>query len=520
VTIPCASNLREGRRAQQARLGLAGGGQPPPELKAAGVRRLNASLLVQLVGAALWLALATWRLTDVPGMSMDEAWSIMSASGQVERANPLSGMSSYTAPLPILLVQLLGPEHGLLALRGASVLANGSTLVLIALLLRGLFSARALRGWALPLIATCPVWLIVMRTGIEIAMFTPLLALLGVYLFSRGTSRAVLGAGVAWGLLLYNHLIGIWVLASLALAWLVAFHGWLPRHWRPLLAGLCLGLLPRCLALLLYPDEQIAGLVRAQSFASAIADLHWLPLMFWQTLTGTTVYLRYVGRVALDVEPYWLIAPSMLLPWVSRLRSVPRHAWFVLVAVVAFGVLVTLGAPYMAVRFFVLPAIGLSVLVVVLGAGAIDRDARWAYVVRAMGILLVVGNLFYLLNDFYLPWQRRELGSRAFFLGERSPRMGSWVYLPKDELVRELLKLDPAPEQVLANASLSRPLQVLLRDTGIRVSTWEAAHNSLRSVLVDYRSGNNPRRRCVTATLGRMCFRGPTIIDSNYVLYR
>jgi hypothetical protein len=519
VTIPWASKPRETRRAEPACLAPAARGQTPPALKAARAK-LTGALVFDLLGVALWLALATWKLGDVPGMSMDEAWSIISASGQVERANPLSGMSSYTAPFPILLVQLFGPQRGLLVLRGASVLANGSMLVLIARMLRGLFSARALRGWALPLIATCPVWLIVMRTGIEIAMFTPLLSVLGLYLFSRGTSRAALGAGVAWGLLLYNHLIGIWVLGSLALAWLVAFRGWLPRHWRPALAGLCLGLLPRILALLLYEDQQIAGLVRGQSFAAATADLSWLPLMFWQTFTGTMVYLRYVGRVALQVCPYWLGALALLLPWLPRLRSIPRHAWFMLVAIVSFGVLVTLGAPYMAVRFFVLPSVGLSVLVVLLGAGAIETDARWAYLVRAVGLLLVAGNLFYVMNDFYLPWQRRELGIKAFFLGERSPRMGSWVYLPKDELVRELLQLDPAPEQVVANASLSRPLQVLLRDTGIRVSTWEAADNSLRSVLVDYRSGHNPRRRCVTASIGRMCFRGPTIIDSHFVLYR
>ena len=68
---------------------------------------------------------------------------------------------------------------------------------------------RAPRVWALPLIATSPVWLIVTRTGIEVGMFTPLLGVLGLYLLMLRTPWAAFGAGVSWGLLVYNHLIGL-----------------------------------------------------------------------------------------------------------------------------------------------------------------------------------------------------------------------------------------------------------------------------------------------------------------------
>ena len=47
------------------------------------------------------------------------------------------------------------------------------------------------------------------------------------------------------------------------------------------------------------------------------------------------------------------------------------HATFV------SAVLLTLAAPYMAVRFFVLPALGVNAALVLLGSEAIRRDAAW-----------------------------------------------------------------------------------------------------------------------------------------------
>ena len=97
------------------------------------------SRVLPWLGALAWLALTLWKLGDVPGMVMDEGWSIVSARGQWPAANPLSGMTMYSGPFPVLLLRLFGTRHGLLVLRGTSVLMSGLMLLLIARMLAGLY---------------------------------------------------------------------------------------------------------------------------------------------------------------------------------------------------------------------------------------------------------------------------------------------------------------------------------------------------------------------------------------------
>src|SRR5213596_1479598 len=98
-----------------------------------------------LLGAAVWLALVTWHLGSVPGLSMDEAWSVLSARGQWPADNPLSGMTSYAGPFPVLLLRLFGTGSSLLVLRGASVVANALMLVLLGRMLAELDPRARLR---------------------------------------------------------------------------------------------------------------------------------------------------------------------------------------------------------------------------------------------------------------------------------------------------------------------------------------------------------------------------------------
>jgi len=453
-------------------------------------------------------------------MSMDEAWTIVSARGQWPAANPLSGLTLYSGPFPVLLIRLFGSSHGLLVLRGASVLLNGLMLVCIARLLARLYPAHVLRGWALLLIATCPVWLVTMRTGIEVLMLMPFLTVLGLQLLAQRTPWAALGAGVAWGLLVYNHLIGASFPIGLGVAWLLAYRRLPPIRVLPFAAGLVLGVLPRVLALALYGTElEEGGSAAKYSLASGISDLRWLPKALWETLLGETVYLCYVGRMAVEILPYWLVSLAFLLPWLRRPWRIPRAAIFLLIASLASAALSTIVAPYMGVRFFVLPLVGFSAFLVVLGAGAIERNARYRYLVYAAALTLVGCNLFYLGANFYRPWAKRELGITRFFLGERSPSTTSWGYLPKDRLVRELLKLSPAPEQVVSNATIDRPLRALLHGTGIRACIWTEADASLRSVLVDYADHPPEPTRCLPASDGELCFQNPRVVDDYFVLY-
>jgi hypothetical protein len=477
-----------------------------------------ASRVLASIGIMLWLALVTWRLGSVPGMSLDEAWSILAARQQWVPVNPLSGMTSYSGPFPVLLLRLMGTESGVLILRAASVVANGAALLLIGVMFRRLYPGRGHAVWALPLIATSPVWLIVVRTGIEVVMFMPLLVVLGLYLFSRATRSAVLAAGFVWGLCVYNHLIGACFPLAIALAWLITYRRWPTIPLGAAILGGLLGLAPRIIAVCFY-SMPLEGTAAGYSLLAALGDVRWWPLCLWRTLQGETVYLRYVGRLAIEPWPYWILGLVFITPWVGRFSGVPRVARFALLTAVIGGLLVTLAAPYIAVRFFILPVIALTAFLVMSGAAAIERDAAWRWPIAGTALVLSLFNLFYVVNDFHRPWQRGELGITKFFLGDRSKRTGNWAYFPKDQLARELRALTPAPEQIVTVPTLERPLRVLLDGTPLRVVLASNAARELRSVFVDYLYPDSPERHCAGVAGGELCFTHRSTIAQFYVIY-
>lgn len=490
--------------------------------RAHGIWAGRAVLALQLCGALVWLALVGWRYDCVPGMSMDEGWFIAAARGEWPTQNPLSGMTGYTAQFPILILRAFGPGAGLPVLRGASIAAHSALLGVLALLLRDRFARHALAGWALPLVATCPIWLISARIGIEVTMFNALFVLAGLYFLTRGGRWWAFAGGVSWGLAVYNHLLGLWGVLAVAGAWLLVYRRWRVVPWGPALGGFAVGLAPRLLAILLYDNSHLVGTASSMSLSAAIADLRWTPRMVWESLDGRTVYLRYVGRVAKDIAPYWLAGLGVLIAWWRAWRDIPRAAWFAFAAVVLCCVITTLGAPYLESRYLLLPIIGVPLVFVALGASAIERNARWGYLVRPLAALLVAGNLYHALQNFYLPWYRHELAISSFRVGERSPWIGSWHFLPKDALAQALNELQPAPEQIVTPGSLQLPLRAMRDGPG----PWPPlvgppeANPKLRSVYLDYRASRFGPRYCTRLGKRRVCFVDPVIIDDYYVLYR
>lgn len=494
-----------------------------PSVSASSTRASIGVLAASAFGAifaALWLALATWRLDRVPGMSLDEAWSILSARGQWPPHDPLSGMTSYAGPFPVLLLEALGTEHGLLVLRVASLLANGASILLIAALWRRHGPAKRELWWALPLIASCPIWLVVPRTGIEVVMFMPFLALLGLYALTCQRRWAAFVGGLAWGLLVYNHVIGGCFVVAFAAAWRMAYRRWPLLPLAPLLTGAALGVAPRLVALVLYHDQLIDGTARGYSLRAALGDLRWVPVCLWRTLQGDTVYLRYVGRLALRPWPYWSLALAFIWPWLRRARLLPAAAWFALLATLISAFSMTLAAPYIAVRFMLLPVAGCAAFLAISGAAAIERDARWRWPISCVALLLTGLNLFYCSVNFHGPWQRDELGLTRFWLGDRSKRTGNWAYFPKQDLVQALLALQPVPQQILTVPTLERPLRVLLDGSPVRVKLPAQADASLRSVYVDYLEPDLMQPRCEEVPGGRLCFGQPEPVARHFLVYR
>jgi hypothetical protein len=483
-------------------------------------RRALSALTV--FGAGLWLLLVCWRLDSVPGMSMDEGWFISAARGKWPTANPLSGMTSYTAQFPILILRAFGSSAGLLVLRAGSIAAHAALLLVLALLLRELFTRRALAGWALPLIATSPAWLIPARIGIEVTMFNALFVMAGLYFLTRPRRLWAFAGGLSWGLAIYNHLLGVWGVLSVAGAWLLVYRRWREVPWWPLLAGLAVGLAPRVVAVLAFDNAQLVGTASSLSLPAAIADLRWTPRMIWETLHGRTVYMRYVGRVAREIAPYWVAGVAVLVPWLRSPRAIPRAACFALAAVVLCFVSTTLGAPYLESRYVLLPIIGVPLAFVLLGAGAIERDPRWGYLIRPLAALIVAGNLYYELVNFYQPWDRHELAISSYGIGDRSPAVGSWHFLPKAPLAAALSQLEPAPEQIVTPFSLQLPLEALLdgAEPQPRIVGAKGANPKLRSVYVDFRSSRFGPRYCTRLGKRKKCFVDPVIVDEYYVVYR
>jgi len=482
--------------------------------------RPRAAVLVGAVLALAWLALATWRLERVPGMSLDEAWSILSARGSWAPHDPLSGMTGYSGPFPVLLLRWLGTERGVLILRGASVVANGAAFALLGLLLRRAYPRHGHVLWMLPLIATCPVWLVVLRTGIEVVMFTPLLVVLGLYAFTLRTRRAAFVGGLAWGVLVYNHVIGGFIALAMVIAGRLAWGRW-PSSERglvvPALAGGLLGLSPRLVALSIYNDQ--IG-TQGYSLQAAIGDLRWVPICLWRTWQGDTAYLRYVGRLASPPWPYWGLAAVFVAPWLRQLRRVPAVAWFALLSGVLSAFLMTIAAPYIAVRFFIIPVTGLTAFLALLGAAAIEADARWRAPVVGTAVVLIGLNVFFVVSNFYRPWRDDELAVTTFWLGDRSKRTGNWAYLPKEVLAERLLQLEPVPEQIITVPTLERPLRVLLDGSPTRVVLPPVADRDRRSVFVDYRKPDALGPHCVEVPNGRFCFDAPATIAEYFLVYR
>jgi hypothetical protein len=491
-------------------------------IRSARQRAWLAAFVGSVLGA-LWLALATWRLESVPGMSLDEAWSILSARGLWPPHDPLSGMTSYAGPFPVLLLRWLGTDHGIGILRGASVIANAATLLLLGALVRRAYPRGRHLLWLLPMIATCPVWLVVMRTGIEVVMFTPLLTMLGLYSFSLRTRASTFAGGFVWGLLVYNHLIGACIVLGVVLAWRLSWGCWPLREPRLIaiaLAGALLGLAPRLVALALFNDQLSDGVPQGYSLRAALGDLRWVPICLWRTWQGDTVYLRYVGRLASPPWPYWSLGVVFIAPWLRRVRQVPAVAWFALLSSLLAALLMTFAAPYIAVRFMLLPVAGLTACLGLLGAAAIEADRRWRAPIVGAAVALVSLNVFFYIANFYRPWRDDQLAWTTFWLGDRSKRTGNWAYFPKEDLARQLLELQPLPEQVLTIPTLERPLRVLLDGSAIRVVLPTAADPALRSVFVDYRAPDAVGPHCVEVPGGRLCFGEPTTIASYFVVYR
>ncbi len=449
---------------------------------------------------------------------MDEAWSILAARGEWAPADPLSGMTRYSGPFPVLLLQLFGTEHGLSVLRGTGLICNAVAVGLVAAILARAQPQRGFVATGVAAVAFVPCWLAMARNGIEIGMFGPMLVLLGVYGLLRQERLAVFISGVCFGLASYNHVAHAFVPASLAVAWLLVYRRLPSVSLVPLLAGLALGLAPRAAALALYFDRGLEGGAARYDFTSRLLDLPALPAVLWDALHGRSVYMRFVGRLRVWVAPYYLVGLVAVLPWVWRRRLPPRSFFFLFTATIVLSVITTVGALAFAVRFFVFPAIGVALCVVVLAAQAAHRFPRWRPAMHAVVVLLAAMQVFYAVANFSIPWYRGSVRIAGQQLGGFNQK--SWGFMPKVVLAERLRELNP--DVVLTGfGTLQRPLKVLLPGVRVEGRYPRVGPEPKHPVLVTYRLRRHPDpTACIPGRRRRRCFSRAEIVDKHYVVYR
>jgi len=481
-----------------------------------GTARLVAASAPAVLGGSIWLGLETFRLRSIPGLDLDEAGYFLVAWRHWEQADPFSGLSRYTGALPIWFVRLLGSGAPWFSLRALDVVLNGLALVLLAGWLRRRHAIAAIRGWALPFVATLPHFLVSARHGVETAIFGPVLVFSGLFLLARGGRGAVFAAGLAWSLAAYNHALWAFVPASLALAWACVYRSVPSLDWPPFLLGLATGSAPRLLSLLFYADRTVGGPIEQWQLAPALDDLGALPDVLARTLDGRAIYHRFVGGEAVPVLPYFVAALLFFVPFLPRPRTVPRPLKVMLLFALILALVTAVVSPLYDLRYLFAPVLALGLCVVEAGALLLERDARYRLLVWPVAAAIVACNLFYFCADFLAPWQRGAVTFGDFAFGKRNPHSSNIWYFPRERLVGTLREL--GPEQVLATPSLERPLRVLMAHDPVKVRLPKSMEPGLRTVWVDYYSDDPNAERCVNHE--SPCFTQPLGVDGLYSIFR
>jgi len=477
------------------------------------------TLLFMALGALAWLALSLWKLTSVPELDMDEAWFVSWARGEVEPADPLSGMTRYTGMLPYLLLQITGTEHGLLWLRGTAVVCNAVALFVLLDILRRLYPQPGFLRWFAPMLASLPAWLIFARSGIETCMFGPFLTVLGLRLLMHGGPYASFAGGLCWGIMSYNHVLGAFVPFSFAAAWFVVYRS-LPRlPWASVIAGMFVGFLPRLIALVLYRNVAIEGSAATYQLPKALLDLLFVPWALWNTVTGRFPVLRFVGEEAWPLATYWLLALLLLVLLRKHWARIPREALFVFWAAMILALTRALAAPSIQSHYMFEPAIMCQVFLVQLGASVVRDSVEWAPKVRALAGMLALCNILYFTFNYHLPWRHpNRLPVNTFAIGIRNKHASNRDVVPKQKLLRALRKLKA--RQVIAGASIERPLRIAAAESGLTIAPLEEFDASeSASVLVSFYSEKRQAKRCV-GSKAKLCFTRPIPINKQFLVYR
>jgi hypothetical protein len=442
--------------------------------------RLSVAGIMSLAAVLLLI----WPST-VPGLHGDEAWVILRAKDIAAGARSLDGMNYYTGALyPYVLcaaMELFGFD--IAVARVLSGVLNLGTLALIMQITRRLHPLANVWLWTGLLTATCVPLVLCSRFATEITALGPVLVFGGVALSqrawngARGARRSCAFAtagGFVLGLAIYNHMATAGIVAGLGLGLLVALGLGGLRDLRSyaLAAGFAIGVAPRLLQIARLPANGVpdSPLKRlGDNLASGLlSEFLETPRIYFGMIDGDLLVQRFAGIELVAMVPFFSVTLAALI--IARFASGPaslaRRDRALLVALAAAIAITTLMAPWLALRYYLIPALGAPYLLVRLALSCMQAPlaARWTRTVGLCALILIPATQFFYVGVNYLYSHRLSGGHLGVFpLGSRLMETSNH-FVRSDTLYAQLV--EAGVETVFADSLLGWPLAYYDLDAG------------------------------------------------------
>lgn len=371
--------------------------QPNPTVNSIRLVKEDIAFIAMLLGVAAFLLL--YRLGDIATVSLDEAAFAMLAKEIQDGFRPLHGyFSIYTSPIHTYIIA--GFFHWLgdstLSLRLSGVVFNLLAVALYIDLLRRI--SKRVSWVATCVLLTSPTFVVQARMAGENYALNPFLMLLGCWLYQvwgmQGSSsaRRKLGqfaAGIAWGLLAWNHLITVPSLLAMMVAYLFYVRPSWSEFWPRLLwvaSGFFLALVTD---IYLLANAHLGSAISATMNTFTRAAFASAGLNFLYTLGGDSLFTRICGETLLSF--LWLIPGSLALSSVWMLYSRdwrgPDRLWIAILLFIALsfiGIWLILPEDRLGSRHWLLPIWLIPVLIAI----NLDSLPRLAHFFVSASIIL------------------------------------------------------------------------------------------------------------------------------------
>ena len=418
--------------------------------------------------------LLLYQASSVTGLHPDEAWNFLRVDEISLGARPFQGMNSYTGPC---FQYLLWPIFALFGatistLRITSAFLGLGTLGLWIWLLNFADPGRPVGLRQGLMLATLPAFVLFSRFGVETTTLVPFLCSLGLALFWRAEMRdqwaLAVGAGLAFALAAYTHVLGICFPAAVVIAYLINTSKNDLRRKLPTLTAM-LGAFAAVFlsfALLRFFNDPANGGGRNTlrvmfSFIftkECWMDLRNLPSILIRILDGSLLYRRFVGEVSIPVWP-WMSALALIACgglWLTRKEGSFRFGRFLFALALILPIATAMITPYYADRYFFLTLLIVPAIIAIGLQGLEERFSVRPALVSGIVVLVSAGNIVMIWGNYFSSFSMTGGRLGVFPMGARlMDTSDHFVSVEKlnEQLVREGVGQIVADEPIMLSLS-------------------------------------------------------------------